>query len=254
MHTIDLTGKVALVTGGSRGLGRAMSLGLARAGARVVVASRKLANCERVCDEIRASGGQAVPCAVHLGDTASIDQMLEGAWNAFGGIDILVNNAGINPAFGALSEMSPELFQKIFDVNLRGPWYLASRLAPRMGQAGGGVVINVISVSALKPSAWMGFYAATKAGLNALTRVMAEEWAPLGIRVNSLAPGSYHSDLFDTAAAAVPGWEANAAAAALQNRVAETEEIIGPVLFLASGMSTYMTGTTLVTDGGYLVR
>jgi NAD(P)-dependent dehydrogenase (short-subunit alcohol dehydrogenase family) len=254
MHAIDLTGKVALVTGGSRGIGRAMSLGLAGAGARVVVASRKLANCERVCDEIRAAGGQAVPCAVHVGDTASIDQMLDGAWNAFGGIDILVNNAGINPAFGALSEMSPELFQKIFDVNLRGPWYLASRLAPRMGQAGGGVVINVISVAALKPTAWMGFYAATKAGLNALTRVMAEEWAPLGIRVNSLAPGSYHSDMFDTAAAAAPGWEANAAAAALQNRVAGTEEIIGPVLFLASGMSAFMTGTTLVSDGGYLVR
>lgn len=254
MHAVDLTGKVALVTGGSRGLGRAMALGLAGAGAHVIVASRKLANCERVCDEIRLEGGQAAPCAVNVGNTASIDQMLDSAWDAFGRIDILVNNAGINPSFGALSELSPELFQKIFDVNLRGPWYLASRLAPRMGKAGGGVVINVISVAALKPTAWMGFYAATKAGLNALTRVMAEEWAPLGIRVNSLAPGSYHSDMFDTASAAAPGWEASAAAAALQNRVAEAGEIIGPVLFLASELSAYMTGTTLVSDGGYLVR
>ena len=112
----------------------------------------------------------------------------------------------------------------------------------------------MISVSGIKPSAWLGFYAATKAGLNALTRVMAEEWAPLNIRVNSLAPGSYHSDLFDSAAANAPGWVETAAAAALQNRVAATEEIVGPVLFLASGMSAYMTGTTLVSDGGYLVR
>lgn len=254
MHTIDLSGKVALVTGGSRGLGRAMSSGLAAAGARVIVASRKLANCESACEEIRAAGGEAVPLALHMGDTASIDAAIASAWNAFGRIDIVVNNAGINPTFGALSELSPEYFQKLFDVNLKGPWYLASRLAPRMGAAGGGVVINVISVSGIKPSAWMGFYAATKAGLNALTRVMAEEWAPLNIRVNSLAPGSYHSDLFDSAAALAPGWEQSAAEASLQKRVAETAEIVGPVLFLASGMSAFMTGTTLVTDGGYLVR
>jgi len=123
-------------------------------------------------------------------------------------------------------------------VNTKGPWYLASRLAPRMGRAGGGVVINVISVGGIKPPAYMGFYAATKAALNALTRVMAAEWAPLNIRVNSLAPGNYHSDLFDTAAAAAgPEWENAAKEATLQKRVAETDEIIGPVLYLASDMS-----------------
>src|SRR5512139_2858884 len=186
MHHIDLTGRVALVTGGSRGLGRSMSLGLARAGARVIVASRKLENCEAVCAEIRAAGGEAAPCTVHMGQTESIDRLIEAAWGAFGRVDILVNNAGMNPVFGGLSELGPDLFQKLFDVNTKGPWYLASRLAPRMGKAGGGVVINVISVGGIKPAAFVGFYSATKAALNALTRVMAAEWAPLNIRVNSL--------------------------------------------------------------------
>ena len=254
MHSIDLSGRVALVTGGSRGLGRSMSIGLARAGAKVVVASRKLENCEAVCAEIRAGGGEAAPCAVHMGQTESIDRLVEAAWGAFGRVDILVNNAGMNPVFGGLSDLGADLFQKIFDVNTKGPWYLASRLAPRMGRAGGGVVINVISVGGIKPPAYMGFYAATKAALNALTRVMAAEWAPLNIRVNSLAPGNYHSDLFDTAAAAAgPEWENAAKEATLQKRVAETDEIIGPVLYLASDLSKFTTGTTIVSDGGMLV-
>jgi NAD(P)-dependent dehydrogenase (short-subunit alcohol dehydrogenase family) len=189
---------------------------------------------------------------VHTGKIDELDQLIEAAYSAFGRVDILVNNAGINPLIGELSELGPDLFQKMFDVNTKGPWYLASRLAPRMAAHGGGSIINVISVGALKPPALQGFYASTKAALGALTKVMAAEWADKRIRVNALAPGSYHSDLFDSAAE-IPGYLEGAIAASLQKRIAETDEIVGPVLYLASELSAFTTGHTLVTDGGYMV-
>ena len=253
MHNIDLSGKVALVTGGSRGLGRAMCLGLAEAGADVIVVSRKLENCEVVAEAIRDKGRRALPLAAHVGRTEDLDAVIAASHEAFGQVDILINNAGMNPVAGELSELQPELFQKLFDVNTKGPWYLASRLAPRMAEHGGGSIINVISVGGLRPSAFQGFYAATKAALDALTKVMAAEWADKGIRVNSLAPGSYHSDLFDTAAQ-MPGFLDGAIEASLQKRVAETEEIIGPVLYLASDLSSFTTGHTLVSDGGFMAK
>jgi NAD(P)-dependent dehydrogenase (short-subunit alcohol dehydrogenase family) len=253
MYQINLEGKVALVTGGSRGLGRAMVLGLARAGADVVIASRKLDGCEQVAAEVRALGRQALPFAAHAGQMESLDALLEATFARFGRLDILINNAGTNPVTAGLSDLTPELFQKVFEVNTKGPWYLASRAAPRMANNGGGSIINVISVGGIKPPAYQGFYAATKAALNALTRVMAAEWAPLGIRVNSLAPGSYHSDMFDNSAAVLPGFTEGSIAASVQKRIADTDEIIGSVLYLASGMSSFTTGSTLVTDGGYLV-
>lgn len=252
MREIDLSGKVALVTGGSRGLGRAMSLGLAQAGADVIVASRKLDNCEAVASKVEALGRRALAVSAHTGQMDDLDALIKAAWERFGRVDILVNNAGINPAGGGLSDLSPELFQKMFDVNTRGPWYLASRLAPRMASHGGAIV-NVISVAGLRPPAYQGFYAATKAALSALTIVMAQEWAASGIRVNSLVPGSFHSDLFDAAARA-PGFLDGAVEASLQKRVAQTDEIVGSLLYLVSDMSSYTTGSTLVADGGYLAR
>ncbi len=197
MYQVNLEGKVALVTGGSRGLGRAMVLGLARAGADVVIASRKLAGCEEVAAEVQAMGRQALAVSAHAGQMESLDALLEATYQRFGRLDILINNAGTNPVTAGLSDLTPELFQKVFEVNTKGPWYLASRAAPRMAQHGGGSIINVISVGGLKPPAYQGFYAASKAALHALTKVMAAEWAHMGIRVNAIAPGSYHSDLFD---------------------------------------------------------
>ena len=252
MNTIDLSGKVALVTGGSRGLGKAMSLGLARAGADVIVASRKLESCEAVCEEVRALGVRALPVSTHMGDLAAIDRLIEQAIEGMGKVDILINNAGINPAVGGLSDLQPEMFDKLYQVNLKGPWYLASRLAPKMAETGGGSVVNVVSVGGLKPSAWMGFYAVLKAGLDAMTKIMAAEWAAMNIRVNSLAPGSYHSDLFDKSAAVLPGVEEGAREQTLMKRIGETEEIVGPVLYLVSDFGSYTTGSTLVADGGYL--
>ncbi len=247
----DFKDKVVLITGGSRGLGRAMSVGFAGQGAKVVVSSRKLEACEALVSEIRASGGDALAVAANTGSTEDLDRLVTTVLGHYGRVDILVNNAGINIAFGGLSELSPEAFDKMYQVNQRGPWYLASRLAPHMGETGGGAIINVLSVSALRPPAMMGFYAATKAALEALTKVMAQEWAPLNIRVNAIAPGTYHSDLTDGAIAAIPGWEEGMLQANLIKRIPESEEILLPIFYLAA--ESYTTGMTLTPDGGFSV-
>lgn len=244
--------KVVIVTGGSRGLGRAMSLGFAREGAQVVVASRKIASCEEVVSLIESGGGQALAHAAHMGEVADLDALIEAAYARFGRVDILVNNAGTNVAFGPLSDIGTDAFDKMVDVNLKGPWYLASRLAPRMAEHGGGCVINLLSVAALSTPAYSGIYAATKAALKALTEVMAQEWAQWNIRVNALAPGSYHSDLTDGAIEAIPGYGEGMVAAALIPRIAETEEILNPVFYLAS--ESFTTGITLVADGGLMAK
>lgn len=244
--------KVVIVTGGSRGLGRAMSLGFAAEGAQVVVASRKFEACQAVVQQIEAAGGTALAHAAHTGRTADLDALIEAAYARFGRVDILINNAGTNIAFGPLAEIGTGAFDKMVDVNLKGPWYLASRLAPRMGADGGGCIINVISVAALSTPALSGLYAATKAALKALTEVMAQEWADWHIRVNALAPGSYHSDLTDSAIERIPGYGEGMLQAALIPRIAATEEILNPVFYLAS--ESYTTGITLVSDGGMMAK
>lgn len=246
----DFSGKVVLVTGGSRGLGRAMCRGFAAAGAKVIIASRKLDSCKALAEELCDEGAETLAVAAHTGDIAALDELIERAYAHFGRVDILINNAGINPAMGALSDLSADVFDKMYQVNLRGPWYLASRLAPRMAEHGGGCVINVMSVAGIKPPAYMGFYAATKAGLEAMTKVMAQEWAPLNIRVNALAPGTYHSDLTDGAMAAIPGFEEGAMSQQLIKRIADSEEILTPVFYLAG--ESFTTGITLVADGGMM--
>ncbi|MEH6585771.1 MAG: SDR family oxidoreductase [Halioglobus sp.] len=248
----DFKDKVVLITGGSRGLGKAMCEGFARAGAKVVIASRKLEACQALADSINAAGGEAIPIAANVGSTEDLDRLKDAALAHFGRVDILINNAGINIAMGALTDLSPAAFDKMYQVNQRGPWYLASRLAPHMAENGGGVVINFLSVSALKPPAYMGFYAATKAALEALTKVMAQEWAPMNIRVNAIAPGSYHSDLTDGAIAAIPGFEEGMIEANLIKRIADSDEILNPVFYLAG--ESYTTGITLTADGGMMTK
>lgn len=248
----DFKDKVVLITGGSRGLGKAMCQGFARAGARVVIASRKLEACQALAHSINAAGGEAIPIAANVGSTEDLDKLKDAALAHFGRVDILINNAGINIAMGALTDLSPAAFDKMYQVNQRGPWYLASRLAPHMAENGGGVVINFLSVSGLKPPAYMGFYAATKAALEALTKVMAQEWAPMNIRVNAIAPGSYHSDLTDGAIAAIPGFEEGMIEANLIKRIADSDEILNPVFYLAG--ESYTTGITLTADGGMMTK
>jgi NAD(P)-dependent dehydrogenase (short-subunit alcohol dehydrogenase family) len=219
----------------------------------VVIASRKLESCEQVAEEVRAMGRRALPVSAHTGRMESLDALLDQTYDTFGRLDVLINNAGTNPVTAGLSDLTPELFQKVFEVNTKGPWYLASRAAPRMAVHGGGSIINVISVGGLKPPAYQGFYAGSKAALHAMTKVMAAEWASMGIRVNAIAPGSFHSDMLDAALKILPGYEEGSRNASLQKRIAETDEIIGPVMYLASDMSKFTTGATLVADGGYLV-
>jgi NAD(P)-dependent dehydrogenase (short-subunit alcohol dehydrogenase family) len=244
----DFTGKVVLVTGGSRGLGKAMSLGFAEQGATVIIVSRKQDSCTALAEQIVQAGGQAVGIAANTGKTDDIDALVRQLKADYARIDLLINNAGTNIALGPLTDLSPEQFDKMFQVNLRGPWYLASRIAPIMAATGGGSIINILSVAALRPPAYNGFYAATKSGLEAITKVMAQEWANDKIRVNAIAPGPYRSDLVDSSIAAIPGFEEGMRDSTLLKRIAETDEILKPVFYLASDGN--ITGTTLIADGG----
>ena len=244
--------KVVLITGGSRGLGKALSEGFAKAGAKVIIASRKLEACQSLADTINNSGGNALAVAANTGSTDDLDRLVQTSISHYGQVDILINNAGINIAMGELKDLSPAAFDKMYQVNQRGPWYLASKLVPHMAENGGGSIINFLSVAAHKPPAFMGFYAATKAALEALTKVMAQEWAPLNIRVNAIAPGTYHSDLTDGVIEAIPGMEDGMLEANLIKRIAEAREILHPVFYLAG--ESYTTGITLVADGGMLTK
>lgn len=247
----NLTGKVALVTGGSRGLGRAMSLGLAEAGADVVVASRALAACEAVAAEIEGLGRRALPVSCDMRDWAAIDRLAERTYARFEHCDVLVNNAGIMQTPLPLVQTSSALFDDFFAVNVKGPMRLANLVAPRMGAAGGGSIINLISIGGLKPGPNLGMYCSSKAALQALTRVMAAEWAPLHVRVNALAPGPFRTDMMEDMDQRIPGFIQHSVSVNMQKRMADPDEIVGAVLFLASGASSFVTAQTLSVCGGY---
>ena len=249
----SLAGKTVLVTGGSRGLGRVIAEGFGKAGATVIVSSRKQKACDTVADAIKKRGGQATAIASHMGDMRQIDRLIEESIAQHKKIDILVNNAAISVGMGGLHENDEKFFDKMNDVNFKGPWYISSRLAPLMRDNGGGNIINVISVGALQPGPFAGIYCANKAALYALTKSMAAEWSSWHIRVNALAPGPYSTDMFNNAANAVSGFEEASVDATLLKRIASPEELVGSALYLASDASSYTTGTVLVSDGGYLV-
>ncbi|HBZ69556.1 MAG TPA: short-chain dehydrogenase [Deltaproteobacteria bacterium] len=247
----ELSGKVALVTGGSRGLGRAMALGFARAGADVAIASRKLAGCEAVVKEIEALGRKGLAYSVHADRTEELDALVEATCSRFGRLDVVVNNAATNPAAGPLVDSTGALFDKVYGVNVKGPLHLAARAAQRMAQAGGGVVINVITQGAFKPGPGLGLYCSSKAALYALTKVMAQEWASWNVRVNALAPGPFMTDMMK-GAASIPGYLEMVRRSTVMKRIAEPDELVGAALFLASDASSYMTGQALIIDGGIL--
>jgi NAD(P)-dependent dehydrogenase (short-subunit alcohol dehydrogenase family) len=245
---LDLSGKVAIVTGGGRGLGRAIALGLAKAGADVTVCGRKLESCEDAAREIRALGRRALPLSCHMGRSDEIESVVSRTLAELGRIDIVVNNAATSPAARPLIAGTPELFDKVYAINVRGPLPLACLAAAWMADHGGGAILNVISVGALRPGATIGLYCSSKSALQALTRVMAQEWAPLGVRVNALAPGPVATDMVR----AVEGTDFHRMMidATSMKRIASPEEIVGSVLYLVSDASSYTTGSTLVVDGG----
>jgi NAD(P)-dependent dehydrogenase (short-subunit alcohol dehydrogenase family) len=243
----DLTGRVALVTGGSRGLGRAMVAGFARAGADVVIASRNGASCEEYAREItETTGREALGVAVHVGHWAELDGLVEAAYQRFGRVDILVNNAGMSPVYGAVTDITEELFDKVVGVNLKGPFRLAALVGTRMGADSGGSIINISSMAAVRPRADLLPYAAAKAGLNAITVGLAHALGPT-VRCNAIMAGTFLTDIsrsWDTAA-----FEARAQRFALR-RGGQPDEVVGAALYLASDGASYTTGTILTVDGG----
>ena len=239
----DLTGKIALVTGGSRGLGLEMVRAFAGHGADVIIASRKLENCEAAATEVRALGRKALAHAAHVGRWDEIDRMIEAAYREFGRIDILVNNAGMSPRM-ASHEVTEQLFDSVVNLNFKGPFRLASQIGKRMYDGDGGVIINVSSTGGVMPLPQIVPYGSSKAALNAMSLSLAHEYAPK-VRVNTLSAGPF---LTDIAKAWTP--EARARANNALGRPGQAEEIVTAALFLASPRSSYVTGTLLRVDGG----
>jgi len=239
----DFTGKVALVTGGSRGLGYQIVKALAERGADVIIASRKLENCEQVAAECRALGRRAQAIAAHVGRWAECDRLIEQAYAAFGRIDILVNNAGMSPRMPS-HEVSEQLFDAVVNLNFKGPFRLASQVAKRMYDGAGGCIINVSSSGALMPLPAVVPYGSSKAALNAMSRSLAWEYAPK-VRVNVLSPGAFRTDIVqawpDKGLGPIPTPRAHAA---------EPAEIVSAALFLASPASVNVTASLVRCDGG----
>jgi NAD(P)-dependent dehydrogenase (short-subunit alcohol dehydrogenase family) len=243
---LNATDKIVVVTGASKGLGRAMALGFAEAGADLVVASRKIEACEIVADEIRALGRRALPLRCHVGDWDDCRALIDASIAEFGRIDVLVNNAGIAPVPPSLSQVTPELFDKTIAVNLKGPLRLTALAAEHMTE--GGTVINISSTASLHPMPFTVVYAAAKAGLNALTKAAAAEYGPRGIRVNAIVCGTFHTDSFHHGTP--PEAQEHVAANVSLRRIASADEIVGTALFLASEASSYLSGELLVLNGG----
>jgi NAD(P)-dependent dehydrogenase (short-subunit alcohol dehydrogenase family) len=243
----DLSGKVALVTGGSRGLGRAMALGFAAHGADVVVASRKLDACEAVAAEIRALGRRALPLACNVSRWDDCDALVQQSYGHFGAVDVLVNNAGLSPLYGKLSEVSEALFDKVVALNLKGPFRLSALIGERMAKGDGGSIINISSTAAAHPAPTAEPYGAAKAGLNNLTRSMAFAFGPK-VRVNSIMCGPFLTDI--SKAWDMAQFEQRAAQSMALQRGGEADEVVGAALYFASAASSFTTGAVLRVDGG----
>jgi NAD(P)-dependent dehydrogenase (short-subunit alcohol dehydrogenase family) len=249
LDAFDLRGRTALVTGASRGLGRETVLAFARAGADVMIVSRKLAACEALAEEVRTTTGRrAIAYACHVGRWAELDRLAERAYEELGRVDVLVNNAGSSPLYEDLGSVSEELWRKTIDLNLTGPFRLSALIGPRMAADGGGSIINVSSVAAEQPLADVVPYAAAKAGLNAITLGCARAFGPT-VRVNAVLPGTFLTDVAEHWD--MERFELQAREFALQ-RGARPHEIAGTMLYLASDASSYTTGALLRVDGGYL--
>lgn len=243
----DLSGKLALVTGGSRGLGFEMARAFAAHGADVVVASRKKEACEEAAQRIADETGRtALGVACHVGKWDEVTRLGETVWERFGRVDVLVNNAGMSPPYATLGEVSESLYDKVLDVNLKGPFRLSVLLGERMKAAGGGAILNVSSTAAVAPSPVEVPYAAAKAGLNNLTVALAVSFAP-EVRVNAIMPGPFRTDISKA-------WGEEGLAALERQvplgRAGEPGEIVGAALYLASPASAYTTGSVLKVDGG----
>ena len=246
----SLDGKVALVTGGSRGLGKAMVLAFALAGADVVISSRKQDSCAEAAEEVtRITGRKALPIACHVGRWEELEALSDAAYEAFGHVDVLVNNAGMSPLYPSLAEVSEELLDKVVGVNFKGPFRLSALVGSRMAQGDGGSIINISSAAAVKPAVTDLPYAAAKAALDVLTQGFAKEYGPT-VRVNTIMAGPFATDISKH-------WDMDAfnekVATYPLGRIGQPDEIVGAALYLASDASSYTTGTILRVDGGMTI-
>jgi len=253
LSQFSLEGKVALVTGGSRGIGKATAIGFARAGADVVVASRKLPDLEKVADEVKSLGRRSLAVEAHVGRMEQIESLVERVVTEFGKIDILVNNAGTSPVFTSALDLEERAWDAIMNLNLKGLFFLSQAVARVMKEHGGGRIINVASMDGYKPEVNIGAYAVSKAGVIMVTKVMARELAQYNIRVNAIAPGPIHTRLLDAHWVVAPEDKEEVIKRTLVGRIGEPEEIAGAMIYLASDASSYVTGQTFVVDGGTLI-
>jgi NAD(P)-dependent dehydrogenase (short-subunit alcohol dehydrogenase family) len=247
----DLSGKVALVTGASRGIGEEVARLLAASGAHVIVTSRRVDDCQRVADDIIAAGGSAEAAACHIGEMAQIEALYEQLAARHGRLDILVNNAATSPYFGPIADTGVDAFQKTVDVNIRGYFFMSTHGAKLMAANGGGSIINVASVNGVIPGMHQGIYSITKAAVISMTKAFAVEMAQSGVRCNALLPG-FTDTKFTTALKDSPAVLKQLLAHVPMRRAAQPSEMAGTVLYLASAASSYTTGTVLNVDGGYL--
>ncbi len=251
-NLFDLTGKVAVITGASRGIGQAIAEQLAEAGAKVVISSRKQDGLDPIADGIRAKGGEALAVAAHNGSKEALQALIKSTVDAYGRVDILVNNAATNPHFGTMLEAEDSMWQKTIEVNSMGNIWLTQAVVPHMRQQGGGKIVNIASINGLRPGRMQGIYSMTKAGVISLTQTLALELAGDNIQVNAVAPGLVKTKF----ARAI--WENDVLLEAIINRtpagrMGEPEDIAGMVLFLASPASNFATGQVFVVDGGVTI-
>jgi NAD(P)-dependent dehydrogenase (short-subunit alcohol dehydrogenase family) len=245
-HLHDLTGRVAIVTGGTRGIGLAIAEGLSAAGAKVVVASRKADACAHVESRLRATGVEAIGVPVHMGDVDAVNDLVDRTVGEFGRLDIVVNNAA-NALTLPFGELTVEAWDKSLGTNLRGPVFLVERALPHLEDSGNAAILNVVSAGAFLFSPWTAMYATAKAGLMAMTRSMAAVFAPKGIRVNALAPGTVDTDMVR---ANPPERIESMKNACFMKRAAHPDEMVGPALLLCSDAGSYLTGQVIIVDGG----
>lgn len=250
LDAFDLRGRVAIVTGGSRGIGRAIAGGFASLGAQVVVASRKADACDAAAAEIEAAGGTALSVPTHVGDPDALEALVAATVDRFGGVDVVVNNAA-NPLAQPIGSITPEAFQKSFEANLRGPVLLVQAALPHLRASAHAAVLNVVTSGIFTHGQYVSMYVAMKSGLMSMTRSMAAELVGDGIRVNAIAPGTVRTEMVTNTPEA---FQQAAVDSQLIRRMADPEEMVPAAVFLASEASSFMTGHVLVLDGGLAVH
>lgn len=248
----QLTDKVAIVTGASKGIGESIARGLAEFGAKVIISSRKQESVDAVAQQLRDEGLEATGIACHVGNSDQLANLVDQTVATYGGVDILINNAATNPAFGPISEAEDSLFDKVMEINVKAPFQLANLVFPIMKSRGGGSIVNISSVEGLKPSFGLGLYSVSKSAVIMLTQNQAKEWASVGIRANVICPGLVKTKF----SAAL--WQNDAIMDTVKKhlpagRMAQPDEMAGLAVFLASDASSYTTGGVFTADGGHMI-